>query len=189
VEQFLCQRVLANEHRDWVQQIAAAHKRYGHKKTEREAKLKYLAMVSQSPLYACTKIFAHYRGVWPYGIETVIAVNYDGIKFISVQEKQRLFKAMDRATEIYHEMRRRINTKQLNDFFLPLMRENSPPAVKGKEIKINYITQIKSNPPLIAFFGNHPELVPESYRRFLENRLREQFGFEGVPINILFKKK
>lgn len=61
--------------------------RYGHNKTEREAKLKYLAVVSQSPLYACTKIFAHYRGVWPYGIETVLAVNYDGIKFISVQEK------------------------------------------------------------------------------------------------------
>jgi GTP-binding protein len=122
-------------------------------------------------------------------LERLGALRFIPQMFISVQEKQRLFKAMDRATEIYHEMRRRINTKQLNDFFLPLMRENSPPAVKGKEIKINYITQIKSNPPLIAFFGNHPELVPESYRRFLENRLREQFGFEGVPINILFKKK
>ncbi|ELU17223.1 hypothetical protein CAPTEDRAFT_210514 [Capitella teleta] len=88
MDQFLCERVLSSsDHRDWAQQIAAAHKRYGHNKTQREAKLKYLAVVSQSPLYACTKIFAHYRGVWPYGIETVLAVNYDGIKFISVQEK------------------------------------------------------------------------------------------------------
>jgi GTP-binding protein len=109
--------------------------------------------------------------------------------FVSVFNKQRLYKALDLATGIYHQKKRRLNTPMLNDFILPVMQKNSPPAVKGKEIRINYVTQIKSDPPLFAFFGNHPELIPDSYRRFLENRLREQFGFEGVPIGMVFKKK
>lgn len=109
--------------------------------------------------------------------------------FVSVLNKNRLYKALDLATEIYHQKKRRLSTSMLNNFILPVMQKNSPPAVKGKEIRINYVTQIKSDPPLFAFFGNHPELIPDSYRRFLENRLREQFGFEGVPIGMVFRKK
>lgn len=109
--------------------------------------------------------------------------------YTSVLEKQRLYKALDRATEIYEEKRRRLSTSVLNQFFLPLIQHHSPPAAKGKEIKINYVTQIRSNPPLFAFFGNHPELIQDGYKRFLENRLRERFGFQGVPIGMTFKKK
>jgi GTP-binding protein len=109
--------------------------------------------------------------------------------YTSVLEKQRLYKALDRATHIFDERGRRLPTSELNQFFLPLIQEKSPPAQKGKEIKINYVTQIKSNPPMIAFFGNHPELIPDGYKRFLENRFRERFGFEGVPVTMVFKKK
>lgn len=109
--------------------------------------------------------------------------------YVSVLDKQRLFKTLDRATEIYEEKKKRLTTSQLNTFFLPLIEQNSPPAVKGKEIKINYVTQIKSNPPMFSFFCNHPELIPEAYKRFLENRVREQFGFAGVPITLIFRKK
>ncbi len=64
-----------------------------------------------------------------------------------------------------------------------------PPSYRGKEIKINYITQLKSAPPIFAFFTNFPEGIPDNYRRFLEKKLRENFGFEGVPIELVFKKK
>jgi hypothetical protein len=68
--------------------VLTALQRYGKNKSPTEAMRKYLAVVSQFPLYGCTKVFAHYRGVWAYGVETIIAVNYDGIKLISVQEKK-----------------------------------------------------------------------------------------------------
>ncbi|NIU01208.1 MAG: ribosome biogenesis GTPase Der, partial [Nitrosopumilaceae archaeon] len=63
---------------------------------------------------------------------------------------------MDEVTEVYQEMKKKIRTQDLNDMLIPIINENSPPAVRGKEVKINYITQIKSAPPLFAFFGNHP---------------------------------
>ncbi len=109
--------------------------------------------------------------------------------YVSVLEKQRLYKALDLATEVYEERRKRIPTAELNEFFLPLIKSNMPPAVKGKEIKINYVTQVRSNPPVFVFFSNHPELIIDSYRRFLENQLRERFGFVGVPLHIAFRRK
>ncbi|MBN2424659.1 MAG: ribosome biogenesis GTPase Der [Calditrichaceae bacterium] len=109
--------------------------------------------------------------------------------FISVLDKQRLYKAIDLATEVYEERKKRIPTSELNDFFLPLIKANTPPAVKGKEIKINYVTQVQANPPVIVFYGNHPELIVESYQRFLENQMRRKFGFSGVPLLISFRKK
>ncbi len=109
--------------------------------------------------------------------------------YVSVLEKQRLYKTLDLATEVYEERRKRIPTAELNDFFLPLVQTHLPPATRGKEIKINYVTQAKANPPLVVFFSNHPELIADSYKRFLENKLRERFGFKGVPIRVVFRKK
>lgn len=111
------------------------------------------------------------------------------IIFVSVLQKQRLYKLLDLATEINQEYRKKISTSALNATLLPIIAENSPPAVKGKEIKIKYITQLKNAPPLFAFFGNHPQLIPLNYRRFLENQIRKFWGFQGVPVNIVFKSK
>lgn len=109
--------------------------------------------------------------------------------YISVLEKKRLYKALDLATQVYEERKKKIATAELNNFFLPLIKRNTPPAVKGREIKINYVTQVKNNPPVFVFFCNYPNLVMDSYQRFLENKLREQYGFIGVPVLLLFRKK
>ncbi len=109
--------------------------------------------------------------------------------YTSVLQKQRLYKALDLATEVYEERKKRIPTSVLNEFFLPLIKERTPPAVKGKEIKVNYVTQVKSNPPIFAFYSNFPDLIMESYQRFIENQLRKQFGFNGVPVKLSFRKK
>ncbi len=109
--------------------------------------------------------------------------------YISVHEKQRLFKALDLITSVYEERKKRIATSELNDFFLPLIQEKTPPATKGKEIKINYVAQVKAEPPVFAFYSNHPDLITESYKRFLENKLREKYGFIGVPVTMSFRKK
>ncbi len=109
--------------------------------------------------------------------------------YVSVYQKQRLYKMLDLATQVYEERKKRIPTSELNDFFLPLIQEKTPPATKGKEIKINYVTQVKSEPPVFAFYSNFPELIVDSYKRFLENRLRAQYGFKGVPVLLSFRKK
>jgi len=109
--------------------------------------------------------------------------------YISVLNKQRLYKMLDLATEVYEERKKRIPTSDLNNFFLPLIDEKTPPAERGKDIKINYITQVKAEPPVFAFYSNFPDLIVESYRRFLENRLRKQYGFKGVPVLLSFRKK
>jgi len=93
------------------------------------------------------------------------------------------------ATQVYQEMHKHVPTSELNNYFGPLIWETTPPAVKGKEIKINYITQIKTEFPLFAFYSNHPNLVTENYKRFLENKLRERYGFIGVPLILSFRRK
>lgn len=109
--------------------------------------------------------------------------------FVSVHNKQRLYKALDLVNTVMEEMTKRIQTSELNNFFGPLIHETTPPAVKGKEIKINYITQLHANFPLFAFYCNHPNLITENYKRFLENKLREQFGFSGVPVILSYRNK
>ncbi len=109
--------------------------------------------------------------------------------FTSVKEKQRLFKALDLATEVYIDRKKRIKTSQLNDYFVPILEKTPPPAIRGKEIKIKYVTQVKSEPPLFVFYCNHPNLIPEHYKRFVENRLRDKFGFSGVPLMMSFREK
>jgi len=111
------------------------------------------------------------------------------IVFTSVLEKKRLYKLMDVATQVYEELNKYISTSDLNEELLPIIKEVNPPAIQGKEIKINYITQVKKNPPVIAFFSNFPNLIGESYKRFLERKIRERWGFVGVPLTIVFKSK
>jgi GTP-binding protein len=111
------------------------------------------------------------------------------IIFISALTKQRIHKVIEEAKIIYDERRKEIKTSELNDVLQREIAGTPHPAVKGRELKINYITQVKSGPPIFAFFCNEPKLVKENYKRFLEKRLREHFGFKGVPIGMVFKKK
>lgn len=111
------------------------------------------------------------------------------VLFTSVLEKQRVLKALELAIEVYENRARKIKTSELNDFFLPLIESYSPPAIKGKYVKIKYVTQLPTPTPQFAFFCNLPQYVNESYGRFLENKLRERFNFSGVPINIFFRAK
>lgn len=110
------------------------------------------------------------------------------IVFISVLEKQRIMKAIETAALVYANKTRHIPTRALNDFFLPLIETYPPPAVKGKYVKVKYVTQLKTE-ALFMFYCNLPQYVTESYKRFLENKLREQYDFSGVPVVISMRKK
>ena len=111
------------------------------------------------------------------------------ILFTSTITKQRLHKALEKAIEVYESRNIRISTSELNDVMLPIIEHTPPPSVKGKYIQIKYITQLPIKYPAFAFFCNLPQYVPDSYKRFLENKLREHYNFEGIPIRIFFRKK
>ena len=93
------------------------------------------------------------------------------------------------AVRVYQSRKRRISTSELNDFLLPLIEAYPPAAVKGKYIKIKYVTQLPTPTPQFAFFVNLPQYIKEAYRRFLENKMREQWDFSGVPMQIYFRQK
>jgi GTP-binding protein len=111
------------------------------------------------------------------------------IVFMSVLNKQRIFKAIETAVEVYQNRSKRIKTSVLNDTMLPIIERNPPPAYKAKYVKIKYITQLPTPYPAFAFFANLPQYVKEAYKRFLENKLREEFDFKGVPVTIYIRKK
>ncbi|WP_297704944.1 ribosome biogenesis GTPase Der [uncultured Eudoraea sp.] len=111
------------------------------------------------------------------------------ILFMSVHTKQRIFKAIETAVEVYQNRSKRIPTRKLNDLLLPIIEHTPPPAYKGKYVKIKYITQLPTPYPQFAFFCNLPQYVREPYKRFLENKLRENFDYAGVPITIFMRKK
>ncbi|HUL44592.1 MAG TPA: ribosome biogenesis GTPase Der, partial [Bacteroidota bacterium] len=115
--------------------------------------------------------------------------DYVPIVFISALEKQRIYKAIDIAETVNAERGKRISTNKLNTVLQKEIRMKPPSSSSGKEIKINYITQVKTDPPAIAFFVNEPKLVEERYKRFLEGCIRRHFGFEGVPVYLYFRKK
>jgi GTPase len=110
------------------------------------------------------------------------------ILFVSVHEKQRILKAIEVAIQVYHNRRQIIPTRKLNEFFEPVIESYPPPALKGKYVKIKYVMQMKGI-PMFIFFCNLPQYVSESYKRYLENKLREHFDFSGVPIEIVMRKK
>ncbi len=115
--------------------------------------------------------------------------DYLPIVFISALTGQRVTRVLELATQVDAEQNRRIPTRELNQALERDLRAYPPQSKSGKEIKIKYITQVKVKPPVFAFFCNDPTLVEQSYRRYLENRLREHFSFSGVPILLSFKKK
>ena len=111
------------------------------------------------------------------------------IIFTSVLNKQRIMDVLQCAIRVYESRRRRIPTSELNDYILPIIENTPPPATKGKYIKIKYATQLPTPTPQFAFFVNLPQYIREPYRRFIENKLREQWDFAGVPIQIYFRAK
>lgn len=111
------------------------------------------------------------------------------VVFVSALTKQRVHKVIDTAIEVDREQNRRIDTSHLNDAILPDIERYPPKSSTPKEIRIKYASQVKTDPPMFAFFCNEPKLVQESYRRFLDNKLREHFGFSGVSFTIVFKQK
>lgn len=115
--------------------------------------------------------------------------DYVPIVFISALMKQRVYKVIDLAKGVHDEMQRRIPTSTLNGALLPDIASKPPSSSSGKEIRINFITQVKTGPPAFAFFANEPTLIQERYKRFLEGRLREHFGFAGVPLSLYFRRK
>ena len=112
------------------------------------------------------------------------------ILFISTQTKQRILKVLETAKEVYDNRHTRISTAKLNELMLPLIENYPPPAWKGKYIKIKYVTQLPNvHTPSFVFFANLPQWVKEPYKRFLENKIRENFNFTGTPINIFIREK
>lgn len=109
--------------------------------------------------------------------------------FISVLTKQRVFKAIETAVKVFENRSKKIKTRQLNDVMLPIIEKNPPPAYKGKYVKIKYCTQLPTPHPQFAFFCNLPQYVRDPYKRFIENKLRQEFDFQGVPVTIYFRKK
>lgn len=110
------------------------------------------------------------------------------IVFTSVVEQQRLLKVIETAMMVYENKTRHIPTSKLNEFFLPLIESHSPPPVKGKFVKVKYVTQLKGE-ALFLFYCNMPQYITDSYKRFIENKLREQYDFTGVPVVVSFRKK
>jgi GTPase len=111
------------------------------------------------------------------------------ILFISAINKQRIHKVLELVDQVNKNRNRKISTSELNEVMLQVVKNNPPPALKGRYVKIKYVTQLPIYTPAFAFFCNLPQYVKEPYRRYLENRMREKFEFTGVPVRIFFRKK
>lgn len=111
------------------------------------------------------------------------------IIFTSGLTRQRVLQALEAAVAVYHNRNRKVPTSQLNNFILPIITDNPPPATKGKYVQIKYVTQIPSQVPTFAFFCNQPQYIKDPYKRFLENKLRAEYDFTGTPIRLFFREK
>ena len=111
------------------------------------------------------------------------------IVFISSITKQRIFKAIETAMTVYKNRSKKIVTRKFNDCMLPIIEKNPPPAYKGKYVKIKFCTQLPSSFPQFAFFCNLPQYIKDPYKRFIENKIREMYDFNGTTIRIFFRKK
>lgn len=117
------------------------------------------------------------------------ATSHYPILFISIKHNQRVSSVLKETLNVYAEYKKKVKTHDINNFLLSVMNKYPPPAVRGKNLKIKYGAQIRHSPPLFAFFSNYPDLYPIAYKRYLENNIRQSFGFEGVPLKISFRKK
>lgn len=111
------------------------------------------------------------------------------VVFMSVLEKQRIMKVVDETVRVYQNRTRRIPTSRLNEVLQKSMERYSPPSYRGREITIKYVTQLPIAYPAFAFYCNHPQHVKDPYKHYLENQIRKNFDFKGVPISIFFRKK
>ena len=111
------------------------------------------------------------------------------IIFVSALTKQRIHKALEKAVEVYENRKKRVPTSKLNEVMQKAIEDNHPPSVKGKFVRIKYVTQLPTHAPAFAFYCNLPQYVREAYKRYLENQLRKHFNFSGVPIRIFMRKK
>jgi GTPase len=116
-------------------------------------------------------------------------LDYIPIIFTSVTNKQRIFQAIELAMKVYDNKNKKVPTSELNDVMLKEIEAYPPPAIKGKYIRIKYVTQLPTKNPSIAFFCNLPQYIKEPYERYLENKIRKHFDFTGVPINLFFRQK
>jgi len=121
--------------------------------------------------------------------ELMKTYSYVPVIYISALTKQRLPKIIETAKKIKDSRIMRISTGKLNRDFLPELAKTPPPSIQGHDLRINYITQVNVEPPVFAFFCNHPRMIPESYKRFIENTLRRFYDFEGTPISFIFRRK
>lgn len=122
-------------------------------------------------------------------LEKLAPIDYLPIIFSSVLTKQRIFQVIEKAVQVYENKTKKVPTSKLNDILLREIENYPPPSMKGKFIQIKYITQVQARYPSFAFFCNHPQYIQSSYQRFLENKIRENFDFEGVPLRLIFKQK
>jgi len=111
------------------------------------------------------------------------------ILFVSALQRKRLLKGLDLSLTINEERNKRVRTSKLNDVLQPILEKTPPPAFRSRYVHIKYVSQLSTAPPLFGFFANYPEGIGDSYQKFLERNLREQFGFLGVPLKLTFRKK
>ncbi|MEZ4775648.1 MAG: ribosome biogenesis GTPase Der [Bacteroidia bacterium] len=121
--------------------------------------------------------------------EKIAPFNDIPIIFGSALTKQRLIKVLEEASAVYANLEKKIPTNELNEQMLDAINRHHPPTSRGRIIRIKYVTQIPAKIPTFLFFTNHPQHIQESYKRYLENQLRERFGFTGVPVNLFFRQK
>ncbi len=121
--------------------------------------------------------------------EKLAPIDYIPIVFASALTKQRIFQVVEKAVEVFENKTKKVPTSQLNDVILPEIIRYPPPAIKWKFIQIKYVTQVNARFPSFAFFCNLPQYIQPSYQRYLENKIRHHFDFEGVPVRLIFKKK
>lgn len=122
-------------------------------------------------------------------LDRIAPMNYMPVLFASALNKQRIFQVIEAAMQVYENKTTLISTSKLNDVLLPIIERTPPPSLKGKTVKIKYIVQVPTPSPTFIFFCNLPQYVKESYQRFLQNQIREHFGYEGVVITTFFRKK
>jgi GTP-binding protein len=116
-------------------------------------------------------------------------IDYIPIIFSSVLTKQRIFQVIEKAVLVFENKTKKVPTSKLNGVMLPEIERYPPASVKGKHVNIKYVTQVNARFPSFVFFCNLPQYIQPSYERFIENRMRESFDFEGVPVRLIFRKK
>ncbi len=121
--------------------------------------------------------------------EKMRTFDYAPLVYISALTKQRVTKVIEMAKKILERRGQRLSTSKLNDMILPELEKVHPPSVRGRDLRINYITQVKTEPPGFALFCNHPSLIPDSYKRFIERTIRKNIDLEGTPISLIFRRK